>query len=232
MRRIAVGMAVALAALTIGGQNAQSADAAGGWDGLYAGIAGGGTFGSSNQIDAGPDGSGETTHGYDISGGLFGGTVGYNLQTGPWVYGLEGDFSWTNAQGQAHEIPPFTTSSVVGTSENWLGTARARFGWAVANQVLIYATGGFAVASVAATVATVSSGNPSETQTRWGGTVGGGVEAMLAPRWSVKAEYLYVDLQGAEYFNPPPGPSFNIRSNVPVDQHLFRLGIAYHFGAF
>jgi outer membrane immunogenic protein len=229
MRNIAVGFALG-AAIAVGTQSAVAAPPSG-WPGFYLGVEGGGTFGSSNQIDGGPLGSGETTHGYDISGGLFGGTIGYNFQAGPWVYGLEGDFSWTNAQGQANEIPPVTTSSVVATSENWLSTARARLGWAISNDVLIYASGGFAVASVEATVTTVASGNPSETQTRWGGAVGGGVEAMLAPGWSVKAEYLYIDLQGAEYFNPPPGPSFNVRTDVPVDQHVFRLGIAYHFGS-
>lgn len=241
MRKIAAGLVAGAAVAAVGVPTAFSADMAvnapppmapsSSWTGFYVGLEGGGVLGSSNQIDGGPLGFGPTTHGYDISGGLFGGTLGYNFQSGPWVYGPEGDFSWTNAQGQAHEIAPFTTSSVVGTSQNWLGTARARLGWTLSNDLLIYATGGLAVSSVEATIATVSSSNFSETHTRWGGTVGGGAEAMLAPGWSVKAEYLYVDLQNKSYFNPPPGPSFNIRTNVPVDDHIFRLGIDYHFGS-
>lgn len=199
------------------------------WSGPYVGLAGGGALGNSNQIDAGPFGYGATTHGYGIDGGIFGGTAGYNFQTGPWVYGLDGDFSWINARGQAHEIAPFTTSTVEGTDEDWLGTARVRFGWTASNRVLLYATGGFAVASVKATVEPFNARGLAQTETRWGGTVGAGVETMLDQNWSVKAEYLHVDMVRASYFDPSRGPTFNIRGNVPVDNDIFRLGLNYHF---
>jgi outer membrane immunogenic protein len=199
------------------------------WSGPYIGLAGGGAWGSSNQIDAGPLGSGPTTHGYGISGGLFGETAGYNFQFGPWVFGPDGDFSWINARGHANEIPPFTTSTVVGTEEDWLGTVRGRFGWTPSDPVLIYATAGIAVADIKASIDAVNSPGFTQARTRWGGTVGAGVEAMLARSWSVKAEYLYVQFVSAGYFSPPPGPGFNTRSNVPVDNDIFRVGINYHF---
>ena len=34
-----------------------------------------------------------------INGGLVGATVGYNWQTGPFVFGLEGDIDWTHIRG-------------------------------------------------------------------------------------------------------------------------------------
>ena len=34
-----------------------------------------------------------------LAGILGGGEIGYNYQMGPWVWGLEGDFVWTNARG-------------------------------------------------------------------------------------------------------------------------------------
>src|SRR5580658_312648 len=193
------------------------------WSGPYIGLAGGGAWGSSNQIDAGPLGSGPTTHGYGISGGLFGETAGYNFQFGPWVFGPDGDFSWINARGHANEIPPFTTSTVVGTEEDWLGTVRGRFGWTPSDPVLIYATAGIAIADIKASIDAVNSPGFTQARTRWGGTVGAGVEAMLARSWSVKAEYLYVQFTGAGYFSPPPAPGFNARSNVPVDNDIFRV---------
>jgi opacity protein-like surface antigen len=62
----------------------------------------------------------------------------------------------------------------------------------------------------------------------WGGTLGGGVEVRLTSNWSTKAEYLNVRFQSANYFsNPPPG--FNERSDVPLDNNLFRFGINYAF---
>src|ERR1700684_171986 len=73
------------------------------WAGFYVGLEGGGAFGSSNHVGGGPNDFGDTTIGYKITGGLFGGTVGYNFRSGPWVYGLEGDFSWMNVDGSAHE---------------------------------------------------------------------------------------------------------------------------------
>jgi outer membrane immunogenic protein len=198
------------------------------WTGFYLGAQAGGAFGNSNQINAGPLGFGPTTHGYKIAGALAGGTAGYNLQSGPWVYGLEGDFSWADLQGQANNVPPFVPTTVVATQEHWLGTGRGRLGWTTPTNAMIYVTGGFAVASVEATISAVGFPVLSQTNTRWGGTVGGGAEVMLARGWSAKAEYLYVTLQSSSYFPSPP-PTFNTRSDVPVDEHMFRFGLNYHF---
>ena len=59
----------------------------------------------------------------DASGGLAGVTLGYNWQTGSWVWGLEGDLDWADIKGD--------TTCGAGTCEikdEWLGTARARIG--------------------------------------------------------------------------------------------------------
>jgi outer membrane immunogenic protein len=71
-------------------------------------------------------------------------------------------------------------------------------GWLFAPTALVYATGGLALAHLDATDSLVNLDNPAETNTVAGSetravwTVGGGVEWMFAPQWSVKAEYLYV----------------------------------------
>jgi outer membrane immunogenic protein len=56
------------------------------FSGIYVGINGGGAFGNSNWTDPVFGNTGN----FDFSGGLFGGTVGANYQTGPWVFGVEG----------------------------------------------------------------------------------------------------------------------------------------------
>jgi outer membrane immunogenic protein len=199
------------------------------WSGWYAGVEGGGGFGSSNQIAGGPLGFGPITAGYRLSGWLAGGTVGYNYQSGAWVFGLEGDMSWAKIRGSGNEVSPFTPTVINQTNENWLDTARGRIGYSSQDGWLIYATGGVAVAGVqAATVAPPGLASLSETQTRWGGVVGGGAEVMIAPAWSVKAEYLYTSMQSKIYFAAPPA-GVNTRSNVPVEESIVRVGINYHF---
>ena len=53
------------------------------WNGPYLGINGGYGFAGTHSGD----------------GGLVGGTLGYNYQSGPWVFGLEGDMNWTHIKG-------------------------------------------------------------------------------------------------------------------------------------
>src|ERR1700694_158567 len=67
------------------------------WTGFYVGIAGGGSLGTSNHIDS-ATGLGDTI-GYNVKGGLVGGTLGYNWQMSNFVFGLEGDISWVGEYG-------------------------------------------------------------------------------------------------------------------------------------
>ena len=202
------------------------------WAGAYVGIVAGETFGNSNQFINQPTFAGPTTvDGYNVGGGLVGGTVGYNWQAGPWLYGIEGDLSFVAAQGGVNDaLPLFNPLSFVETREHWLGTGRGRLGWIAPADVLLFATGGFAVAGVEASI-TRPPFTIAQTNTRWGWTVGAGAEAMLAPHVSAKAEYLYVNLQDSSYFSPADLPTFVPRSNVPLDQHVFRFGLDYHFAA-
>ncbi len=63
------------------------------WTGFYVGINGGGAFGNSDLSNA----LGSTS--YDVTGGLAGGTIGYNWQVGRVVYGLEADGDWSGLKG-------------------------------------------------------------------------------------------------------------------------------------
>jgi outer membrane immunogenic protein len=150
------------------------------------------------------------------------------------VFGLEGDMSWTNKKGQANDIAPFNTTAISATSEHWLATGRARLGFALSSPVLLYVTGGFAVASVEAILTPAAFPAVSESQTRWGWTAGAGAEWGFAPNWSAKLEYLRVELQSGGYFPAggvvvAPGQTVVHRDNVPLNNNIVRAGINYRF---
>src|SRR3954466_12440902 len=159
------------------------------WTGFYAGINGGYGFGNSEWSAA------TGSNSFNTSGGLVGGTIGYNQQMGQLVVGVEGDVdaSWIKGTTAA---APCTTSCE--TSNSWIGTARGRIGYAF-NRVMPYATAGAAFGDIKATPA--GFGGVSDTNVGW--TAGAGVEVALAGRWSAKAEYLYADLRDT---NPAAAP--------------------------
>jgi outer membrane immunogenic protein len=141
------------------------------WSGFYLGINGGGGWGHSNW-DTSSDRIG-------LSGGLAGGTAGYNWQIGSAVLGLEGDIDWANLKG--------TSSSTLcpagcSTSDTWLSTVRGRAGYAFGG-VLPYVTGGLAVGDIRA--ATPGFAGASNTSAGW--TAGAGIEFALPGNWSAKA---------------------------------------------
>jgi outer membrane immunogenic protein len=205
------------------------------WTGFYIGIASGGSLGNSDHIDAATGLS--DAAGYNIRGGMVGGTFGYNWQVSNFVVGFEGDASWVHEYGSNADIGPAAAGFVNGvgnplfqsfTKETWLATARVRFGYAV-NNLLFYGTGGYAAAGVqagvkdAATNALLASG----TSTRNGWTAGGGLEWGFAPNWSAKFELLYTQFEDKPFFTlQAEGP----RSAIPLNDTAARAGINYRFG--
>jgi outer membrane immunogenic protein len=197
------------------------------WTGFYIGVAGGGSLGTSTHIDQ-ATGFGDTL-GYNVRGGLVGGTLGYNWQVSSFVFGFEGDASWVGEYGSHPDDglagnPAFTSF----TKETWVATARGRAGYAVDN-LLFYGTGGYAAAGVEAGVKDANTGAllSSATSTRSGWTAGGGLEWGFAPNWSAKFEWLYMKFDSAAFNTlQAEGP----RSSVPLDDNVVRAGINYRFG--
>jgi outer membrane immunogenic protein len=174
------------------------------WTGFYLGINGGGGWGRSEFTAPFPTGS------FDTSGGLVGGTVGYNWQMGQLVFGLEGDIDWSGIKGSA-----VCVGTTCETRNDWLGTARGRIGYAF-DRFLPYITGGAAFGNVKNTVAGIGSTDQSNV----GWTIGGGLEASIAGPWRAKVEYLYVDLGDS---GSVLGSTADFRSNV------VRAGLNYRF---
>jgi outer membrane immunogenic protein len=174
------------------------------WNGFYIGVNGGGAWGTSQWDSLGS---------FNTSGGLVGGTVGYNYQVGHAVFGVEGDIDWADIQG----------STVGGeTKDSWLSTVRGRLGYA-ADRFMPYITAGGAFGDIQASAPGLA--NSSATNAGW--TVGGGLEFSVVPNVTLKAEYLYVDLGK---FNCAGSCLAGAGTdNVSFTTNIVRAGLNYHF---
>ena len=195
------------------------------WTGPYIGIAGGYGWGHSDQTDPGrPPNAGNGS--YSLTGGILGGTLGYNWQQGPWVFGVEGDYSWADISGSSNTcgLAPSVTPHSCGSKIESLGTLRGRIGYAMGatGNWLPYVTGGLAVGEVNAWDSLLSQ---SGSDFRAGWTVGGGVEVGITRNWTAKIEYLYVDLGSQQMFNIVPG----VPETVSFTANIIRGGINYRF---
>ena len=139
-----------------------------------------------------------------MDGWVFGGQIGYNYKINSWLLGLEADFQGTGERGSS--VFCVTAGCPVGSATargdfhlRWFGTLRARTG-VVWDNLLLYVTGGLAYGQLNAdyVFGTVGGAAPlavaSAGSTRFGYAVGGGGEYRFSERWSLKLEYLYMDL--------------------------------------
>ncbi len=183
------------------------------WTGFYAGINGGWGFGNSSWAD----GAGSTGD-FDVSGGLIGGTLGYNWQNGPMVFGVETDLAWTDINGSTSVTCPLGCS----TSNGWLGTARGRLGYAI-DRWMPFVSGGAAYGDIKAS--TPGFAGASDSNIGW--TVGAGAEFALTGNWTAKGEYLYVDLGDVTCSAAACGGAGPTK--VDFTTHIVRAGLNYRF---
>jgi outer membrane immunogenic protein len=180
------------------------------WTGVYVG----GTVGYSTGTSQW-DVDGLSIADISPKGMMYGGTLGYNMQAGSLVYGLEGDFSFSDMKGSAIGAPLVSCD----LSDNWLATLRGRIGYAF-DRFLPYLTGGGAYGNVEAATSSAL-GSISDSGSRLGYTVGAGVEYAFLSSWTAKIEYLYVDLGKFET---------STVTDVSSHEHVFRFGLNYKFG--
>jgi outer membrane immunogenic protein len=190
------------------------------WGGIYLGIVGGYGFGQSEWTQ-----SGGTTGNFDIDGAVIGGTIGANFQSGPFVFGIEGDGEWTNINGTTSATNTFCASCE--TLNDWLGTFRGRAGYAF-DRVLVYATGGGAVGNIQSTIQ--GSGLGTSTSTEFGWSAGGGVEFAMTDNITAKVEYLFVDLENGSCTAACGSPTPPV--NVSFDASMVRAGVNLKFNPF
>ena len=159
------------------------------WSGFYAGLNVGGAQASDKFRNPF---NGTSTRNFDFGGPLGGGTAGYNWQVNPnWVLGVETD---VDASGISGSTGCPNGTYICGESNSWMATIRGRAGYAPSgSNMLWFVTGGGAFGDINRSVNGPRGAHPNPgDQTGW--TVGGGVEDMFAPQWSVKVEYRYAEL--------------------------------------
>lgn len=231
------------------------------WSGFYGGVHLG--YGTGDAKTTG-DLSGEcrifcgSTFGYRDFGlsktgkfqmnGIFGGAqLGHNFRTGNFVFGYEADISASDIKTRGDDnalIELFDDRIRIGSvksSVDWYGTARGRVGHLLAEDLLIYATGGLAfgevTSSIGLDVGRNCCGSVSSSDIKLGYSFGGGVEAAASKNFSLKLEYLYVDLGSHEIFKEDLPSIPLITRNVAAAGssetafHTFRVGINWHFGS-
>lgn len=128
----------------------------------------------------------------DKAGFTLGGQAGYNLQAGNFVYGIEGDLNWIDANASAAFVPFPNVSAT--TKLEWMASIRGRVGLAF-GPALFYGTGGIAWAHFSDAWGGANTGGNtfSNTDTRTAGIFGGGIEYMFAPNWIARVEALHAN---------------------------------------
>ena len=178
--------------------------------------------------------------------GFFGGgQIGYNLQTNRIVWGVEADIQGSGIDGSVWSGPTIATNNFIipgyrtsGERLTWFGTVRGRIGFALTDTFQFYTTGGLAYGNVEYSSNSNFSflgnqdypSNVSKTKVGW--TLGGGGEWAVANNWSVKLEYLYIDLGDERRVadGSPANPPFQIAYSSKTQEHTLRAGLNYKFG--
>ena len=166
------------------------------WSGFYIGINGGGGTSHKCWDFVTPVTGvlvGEGCH--NAVGGTVGGQVGYRWQSTNWVFGVEGQGNWADFSGDNISTVLFGTGLRHRSNIEAFGLLTGQVGYAW-NNVLLYVKGGGAVVGDRYRSYDVVTGLEFDraNETRWGATVGAGVEFGFAPNWSLGLEYNHIFL--------------------------------------
>jgi outer membrane immunogenic protein len=176
--------------------------------------------------------------------------AGYNWQLKPFTVGVEIDYGAFRTRGvrDAVFLLPATTAPVAPlavaqlhheTNTDWLFTVRPRVGW-VYSVLYGYITGGAAFTNInASTVYSDNSnvglpnGFVATSQSKAGWTIGGGLEVAIAPRWTLRAEYLRVEFSGANGVGRITDPLRNTFNSIALSadhkSDIVRVGVSHKF---
>ena len=203
------------------------------WSGFYAGINGG--WGTSHNCwtrtaTAGAAVLPVSEGCHDASGGTVGGQLGYRWQAGPWVFGLEAQGNWADFRGSNTSLL-FGGLATNRTKIDAFGLFTGQVGYAW-NNVLAYVKGGAAVTDNRFDGLSTIGGFVTDTagsNTKWGGTVGAGIEYAFAPNWSAAVEYDHLFMGSDNYaFNTAGLATRN--ESIKQDADLVTVRVNYRFG--
>jgi outer membrane immunogenic protein len=200
------------------------------WSGFYIGLNGGGGSAHSCWNLVNFFNAVEGCH--NATGGTFGGQVGYRWQAANWVFGLEGQGNWADFSGS--NVTPIGGNPLGGGSIRsridsfGLFTGQVGYAW---NNVLAYVKGGAAVVTDKYDVLFAGAVAETGSTTRWGATVGAGLDVGFAPNWSVGVEYGHIFL-GSQNTTLTLVPGATVGDTVSVRQgvDMGLVRVNYRFG--
>ena len=202
------------------------------WSGFYGGINGG--WGTSHNcwtntalfgVAVTPVSEGC----HDASGGTVGGQIGYRWQASNWVFGLEAQGNWADFSGSNISTAFLGVTNRTRMDAFGLFTGQVGYAW---NNALLYVKGGAAVTDnrydglATATGALIDRASDS----RWGATVGAGVEYGFAPNWSAALEYDHLFMGTNNYAFVTPAGVNDRNDDVRQDADLVTVRVNYRFG--
>lgn len=216
------------------------------WTGFYFGVHVGGGWGTKEwttvpfsigglSVPAFPFGEGS------VNGILGGGQIGFNWQTGVLVLGVEADISWTNLEGRNTCIILVPFGNACRTEANFLGSITGRIGvtGVPSDRTMVYVKGGVGFIDEDHTIDSpflaglgVTS-HFAASETRWGWTLGGGIEHSFLPNWSAKLEYQFFDFDTERLnFGSLRAGRISVPLDFDIEQHIhvIKLGLNYRFG--
>jgi outer membrane immunogenic protein len=208
------------------------------WTGVYVGAFGGGGFGNHNVNNS--TGAAvpfaDFSANYTSQGGLAGGEVGYNWQSGNYIVGVEADGFWSGIRG--NDASQFNNGAFPGVtavdadSLRWGGTLRARGGFTV-DRWLMFFTGGYAFGSLQHTN-TPPGGVVDHFNVQGNGlTAGGGIAYAITNNLSAKVEYRYYNFNG---YNRPGSTTTGLTVNgqtpytTESTYSVVTIGLDFKFG--
>ena len=222
------------------------------WTGFYAGVNAGGAWGNDNVksawygpaeiYDAATLASWANPPYSNNRAGFVGGIqIGYSYQINQFVIGVEADFMGSTIGGSS-ESPVLVINNTIDNvsrtkvQQDWLGTVRVRAGYAI-DRLLIFATGGFAYghAQVSTTSTDTEAGvvesvwQGRKQSTKFGFTVGAGLEYAITNNWLIRAEYLYYNLGSASAIATIAEDPLYTRVNTTIDGNIVRAALSYKF---
>ncbi len=198
---------------------------------------------------------------FDMVSAVGGVQLGYNYQlNAQWLIGAEADFDFSGLRGSGVSnntppVVPFPFGSTADERVNWFGTERLRLGFLPSNNLLVFGTGGIAQGGIKQNVSYNNNGpvliadadgncatgpgncyNGSSSRIATGWAAGGGLEYAFAEHWSVRAEYLYVNLgdnnftESVPASNTPGVPASTINVHyTPTIIETVRAALNYRF---
>jgi outer membrane immunogenic protein len=235
------------------------------WTGLYIGIGGGTGWGTEERtwnrdvffapligpLGLGPFTEGSSFGSHPISGGFFGGQLGYNWQAGWAVFGIQGDAHWSDIDGRGDCFSGFVTLGFACHDKvKSFGSVTGRLGVTAFDRGLIYAKGGWAWEETERDLTPSgvdfffgpgsSLTAVSLSQSRSGWTWGVGGEYAFAPNWSAFIEYNHFDFGNKDLNGnlvltfPAAAVTLNTPLSTTVTEHfdVVKAGLNYKLNWF